>query len=549
LKHPWWQAGVIYQVYPRSFKDASGDGVGDLKGIAERLDYLEWLGVDAVWICPFYPSPMADFGYDVSDHTGVHPVFGALEDFDGLLQGAHERRIRVLLDFVPNHTSDEHPWFRESRSSRTSPKRHWYIWRDSAPDGGPPNNWISMLGGEPAWTFDGGTGQYYLRTFDAKQPDLNWWNPEVREAMHGVMRFWLDRGVDGFRIDVLSFLIKDEHLRDNPEHPDWRPGGPPYRRQLRLYSEDRPEVHEVVREMRAVADAYGHDKVLVGESALPPEKLVAYYGEALDGVHLPFNFGLVLVPEWTPRVLREMVEAYEAALPVGAWPNWFLGNHDGPRIAGRVGAAQARIAQMLLLTLRGTPTCYYGDEIGMQDVPIPEHLVVDPQGKRSPGHGRDPARTPMQWDAAPNAGFCREGVEPWLPVAADHPRVNVEAQRSDPRSMLALFRRLISLRRRFPALSVGSYRSVETGKEAVFAYLREDGSERGGDVAEQRLLVALNLGASPQRVHFSEASPTGVVLCSTELDREDHVALDGVELRPNEGVVVLCGDADPGGRE
>jgi len=543
-EHPWWQSGVIYQVYPRSFKDASGDGVGDLKGITQKLDYLEWLGVDAVWICPFYPSPMADFGYDVSDYTGVHPMFGTQEDFDELLLGAHDRGIRVLLDFVPNHTSDEHPWFQGSRSSRTSPQRDWYVWRDPKPDGGPPNNWVSMLGGEPAWTFDEGTGQYYLRTFDTKQPDLNWRNPEVRKAMHGVMRFWLDRGVDGFRIDVLSFLIKDEHLRDNPQHPEWRPGGPPYRRQLRFYSEDRPEVHEVVREMRTVADAYGGDKVLVGESALPPEKLVAYYGEALDGVHLPFNFGLVLVPEWTPEILRGVVEAYEAALPEGAWPNWFLGNHDVPRIAGRVGAARARVAQMLLLTLRGTPTCYYGDEIGMRDVPVPEHLVVDPQGKRSPGHGRDPARTPMQWDATPNAGFCPEGVEPWLPGAEDHAEVNVEAQRGDPRSMLVLFRRMISLRRQFPALAAGSYRSMEAGNEAIFAYLREDRRERGGSRARQRVLVVLNLGASPQWADLSEAGPAGAVLCSTGLDREGGVGLDGMELRPNEGVVLLCEDQD-----
>jgi alpha-glucosidase len=298
----WWQRGVVYQIYLRSFMDASGDGVGDLRGIVSRLDYLQWLGVDAVWISPFYPSPMADFGYDVSDYTGVDPLFGTLSDFDRLLEEAHRRGIRVILDYVPNHTSDEHPWFVASRSSRENPKRDWYLWRDPAPDGAPPNNWQSIFGGGSAWEWDEGTGQYYLHAFDVKQPDLNWRNPEVREAMYGALRCWLDRGVDGFRIDVLHGLIKDDLFRDNPENPDWREGDPPWERQIRLYSEDQPEMLEILREMRAVADSYGGERVLIGELYLPLERMISYYGPDLDGVHLPFNFGLILLEEWeAPR--------------------------------------------------------------------------------------------------------------------------------------------------------------------------------------------------------------------------------------------------------
>ncbi len=531
MRHPWWQAGVIYHVYPRSFKDASGDGVGDLKGITEGLDYLEWLGVDAVWLSPIYPSPMADFGYDITDHCDVDPVFGTLSDFDDLVAEAHRRELRVILDFVPNHTSDEHPWFVESRSSRENPKRDWYVWADPAPDSSPPNNWFSMFGGS-AWEYDEKTSRYYLHTFDVKQPDLNWRNPEVREAMYGVMRFWLERGVDGFRIDVLPFLVKDELLRDNPPNPNWRKGDPPWARQVRIHSEDQPEVHQVIREMRKVADSYGEDRILIGEMYLPFERMAAYYGEKLDGIQLPFNFHLILLEKWNAASVRALVEGYEAALPEGAWPNWVIGNHDVPwRVAGRLGPSGARTAQMLLFTLCGTPICYYGDEIGMRDVKIPKHLARDPQGIRSPGYGRDGVRTPMQWAPGPNAGFCPPGVEPWLPLADDHQEVNVASQSEDPRSMLALFRCLVSLRRRFPALAVGSYRSLEAGDEDIFAYLREH--------EEQRVLVALNFGALPKRVDLSVTGGRGELLCSTRMDRGGTVYLKELKLRPDEGVVIL----------
>ena len=389
----WWQTGVIYQIYPRSFLDSNRDGIGDLPGITSKLDYLQWLGVDALWLSPMYPSPMADFGYDISDYTDVHPLFGTLQDFDTLLEQAHQRNLKVILDYVPNHTSDEHPWFQMSRSSRTNEKRDWYMWRDPSPDGGPPNNWLSNFGGS-AWQFDEQTGQYYLHIFDVKQPDLNWRNPDVRQAMYDVLRFWLDRGVDGFRIDVLSRMLKDEQFRDNPINKDWKEGDPLMYRQLSQYTQDLPEIHEIVQEMRVVADHYD-ERVLIGEIYLPVERVMQYYGEQLDEVHLPFNFQLVTTSTWEAGTIRQIVDTYEAALPSGAWPNWVLGNHDKPRIASRVGREQSRAAQMLLLTLRGTPTCYYGDELGMVNVPVPRELIYDPPGKVNPQYSRDPERSPF----------------------------------------------------------------------------------------------------------------------------------------------------------
>ena len=349
----WWQTGVVYQIYPRSFVDSEGDGTGDLRGVISKLDYLEWLGIDALWLSPIYPSPMADFGYDVSNYTDIHPMFGTLEDFDELVEEAHDRGLKVLLDFVPNHTSDEHPWFVESRSSRKNPKRDWYIWKDAALDGSRPNNWESNFGG-PAWTWDQATGQYYLNSFDPKQADLNWRNPEVREAMYDAMRFWYERGVDGFRIDVLYIVIKDEHLRDDPVNPDWKPGDEPGTQNNRTYSEDRPEVHEVVNEMRELADSYG-ERVLIGEIYLPVERLIDYYGEERDGVHLPFNFQLILLEKWTAESVRQIVDNYEALLPEEGWPNWVLGNHDQSRVASRIGPERARLAQMVLAHAAGNP--------------------------------------------------------------------------------------------------------------------------------------------------------------------------------------------------
>lgn len=519
----WWQKGVIYQAYPRSFMDSDGDGVGDLRGIRERLDYLVWLGVDALWLSPIFPSPMADFGYDVSDYRGVHPLFGSMHDFDLLLEAAHERGLKLILDLVPNHTSDEHPWFRESRSSRDNPKRDWYIWKDPEPGGGLPNNWLSVFGG-PAWTFDEATSQYYYHAFLRKQPDLNWRNPEVEQAMFDVMRFWLNKGVDGFRIDVLWHLIKDDEFRDNPRNPNHDPADLPYNSLLPTFSTDQPEVHDIVEKMRSVADEYD-ERLLIGEIYLPIDKLVVYYGEDQQGVHLPFNFHLISLP-WKADRIDAAISEYEGSLPDEGWPNWVLGNHDKSRVASRIGRAQTRIAAMLLLTLRGTPTMYYGDEIGMSDVDIPPERVQDPQAKNL-GHrlGRDPQRTPMHWDTTEHAGFT--SGTPWLPLADNHRHENVETQREDPMSLLSLYRRLLALRRSEPALAVGSYEPVEVGGDVV-AFVRR--------YEDHRWLVALNLSGDAQTIFLKNRS--GEVRLSSSLDREGDRVFDAVSLRGNEGIIV-----------
>jgi alpha-glucosidase len=523
----WWKRGIIYQVYPRSFQDANGDGIGDLPGIMQRLDYLEWLGVEALWISPIYPSPMADFGYDVADYCGIDPIFGTLADFDALLANAHRRGLRVILDFVPNHTSDQHPWFLESRASRNNPKRNWYIWRDPKPDGGPPNNWISNFGGS-AWQFDAATGQYFYHAFLREQPDLNWRNPEVREAMYDVLRFWMDRGVDGFRIDVMWHLIKDGKLRDNPPNPAYVPTQAEIERLLQVYSADQPEVLEVVTEMRAVLEEYD-DRVLIGEIYLPLERLVAYYGHDLSGAHLPFNFQL-LQTAWNAPSLHSVIVEYEKAIPAGGWPNWVLGNHDKPRIASRVGEAQAAVAAILLLTLRGTPTLYYGDEIGMRQVPIPPEAVQDPWEKNEPGLGfnRDQQRTPMQWDASPNAGFTKG--RPWLPLSADYEAINVAALREQPRSILVLYRRLIELRQSRPALYRGDYNETVIDPH-VLSYLRTAEGERIG--------VLLNLSRSELTLSLPD-SFGGSILLSTLQDRDGERADHEFRLRADEGVVIDC---------
>ena len=528
---PWWQSAIIYQIYPRSFQDSGQDGVGDLLGITRRLPYFVELGIDAIWISPIFPSPMADFGYDISDYTGIAPLFGTLKQFDALLAAAHALGIRVLLDLVPNHTSDRHPWFIESRASRSNAKREWYIWRDPAPDGGPPNNWLSEFGGS-AWTLEPDTGQYYYHAFLAAQPDLNWRNAEVRAAIYDVMRFWLRRGVDGFRVDVIWHLLKDDAFRDNPENPHFKPGQPPHRRVIPLYSADLPGVHTIVAGLRAVIDEFP-DRLLIGEIYLPIERLVAYYGEDLRGLHLPFNFAL-LETQWNARAVAQLVSEYEAALPPGGWPNWVLGNHDRPRIASRVGRAQARVAAMLLLTLRGTPTLYYGDEIGMIQVEIPPERICDPFEKNVPGLGlgRDGARTPMQWDSEPHAGFSH--AAPWLPLALDAAVWNVANERDDAASPFNLYRNLIAVRRAHPALQTGSYRPIEARGDLML-FVRE--------AAEERVLVALNFGSA--RFPILGNGLQGCVLLSTGHNRRGEIIKDEIVLNPNEGLLIeLMGDAE-----
>ena len=524
----WWREAVFYQIYPRSFADSDGDGIGDLQGIIGRLDHLrgtpDSLGVDAVWLSPTFPSPQADFGYDVSDFTDVDPIFGALADMDALISACHERGLRLLLDLVACHTSDQHPWFLASRSSRDNPHRDWYIWADPAPGGGPPNNWTAVFGGA-AWKLDASTGQYYLHSFYPEQPQLNWRNPSVARAMHDAMRFWFERGVDGFRVDAIQAAVKDPLLRDNPpagpRDPRFPEPNPEFGSQEHLWDLSRPEVHEVVRGLRRVADDYG--AVLVGEVYAPVERLGAYFGvPGADGFQLAFNFELLLSP-WDAKALTVAIERSEALHPAGSWPTYALSNHDQVRHATRYGSEAAPLAAFLLLTLRGTPFLYAGEEIGMRDAPASSGGAHDRAG-------RDGQRTPMQWDASPNGSFT-DG-DPWLPLVDPEER-NVAAQRTDDDSLLALYRRLIAVRRASPALLRGEHRSILGLADGVIAYLRE------GD--GQRVVVALNTSPEPRRIDLSRFGTHADVLVGTLRGREgDAVALAGVDLAPLEGVALMA---------
>ena len=503
--------------------------MGDLAGIRAHLPYLRELGVDALWLSPIFVSPMRDFGYDIADYRAIDPLFGTMADFDLLLQEAHGCGLKLLLDLVPNHTSDQHPWFKASRSSRDDPKRDWYIWKDPVrgSDGShhPPNNWISNFGGS-AWEWDEATGQYYYHAFLASQPDLNWRNPDVRAAMFDVMRFWLDKGVDGFRVDVIWHLIKDDQFRDNPPNPAYSPDEPEIHRTLQVHSADQPEIHRVIAQMREVMHEYD-ERLLIGEIYLPLERLMHYYGEEGTGVHLPFNFQLIQCP-WRAERVAEIVDEYEAALPPGGWPNWVLSNHDQPRIAARTGERQAAIAAMLLLTLRGTPTIYYGDELAIADVAIPPDRVQDPWARQEPGtsFNRDRARTPMQWSAEPHAGFSV--VEPWLPLTDDWPDRNVAAQRGRPGSLLSLYTALLRLRRSHAVLRTGAYRRIEAGED-IFAYERGEGAHR--------LAILLNFAAQPRTASLPEAYRGGAILLSSDPARSG-AADDPFRLGADEGVIV-----------
>ncbi len=530
---PWWQRATIYQIYPRSFKDTNGDGIGDLNGILEKLDYLEELGIQAIWLSPFYPSPMADFGYDVSDYCDVDPLFGDLATFDALLDAAHLRSIKVIIDWVPNHTSDQHPWFIEARSGRDNPKRDWYIWRDPKPDGSEPNNWGSLFGG-PAWTLDRLTGQYYLHQFVKEQPELNWRNPGLRAAMLDTLRFWLKRGVDGFRMDVVGLIIKDKQLRDNPPDPGASadlPANDLFGRQLHVYNDDQDEVHAVIREIRKVLDEFD-DRCGIGELFGELPRWVRYYGERGDELQLPFNFRLIYKP-WQAGAIRRSVDKMEAALPDFAWPNYVLGNHDQPRLASRLGGQpQARLAAMLLLTLRGTPTLYYGDELGLENGIIPPEKIQDPVGKNlGPARTRDVERTPMQWSSEPYAGFS--SLEPWLPVSADYATRNVASQAKDTKSILNLYRQLLHLRRETPALYRGRYETLDAGASDCFIFLRE--FEGSG------CIILLNFSAEAHQVTLPKGM-RGKILLSTYLDRPGErirkETFNGLTLRAHEGLIL-----------
>jgi alpha-glucosidase len=476
----WWQRGAIYQIYPRSFADSSGDGVGDLRGIASRLDHLSELAVEAIWLSPFFRSPMADFGYDVSDYRDVDPIFGTLEDFDQLVAECHARAIRVVIDWVPNHTSDQHEWF---QASREGSKRDWYVWRDE------PNDWTSQFKAVgPAWTHDERSGQWYLHSFMREQPDLNWDNPEVEAAMHDVIRFWFDRGVDGLRLDAIHKIAKDPLLRDHAGAP-------------RRHDEDWETIHERLRGIRRVVDEY-EDRMVVGEVALQDLHRIVGYLESGDQLHLAHNFVFVELP-WDADAFRTSIDDFEALADRTAWPAWFLENHDKPRVASRFGPGPARAAAVMLYALRGTPFVYQGQELGLPDTEIPPDRVVDVDG-------RDPERTPIPWEPGPGAGFTTG--EPWLPI---DDAFNAREQAADPRSSLSLFRRAAALRRELPELQGGSQRTVEAGPD-VLAWLRDE-----------RIYVAVNFAGERRPL-----DARGTLLLSSDPDGA------GDALAPHEAVIV-----------
>jgi alpha-glucosidase len=531
----WYRRAVLYHIYPLSFSDDNGDGFGDLRGIIRHIDYLhgnndndESLGVSAIWLSPIYLSPWADWGYDVADHKMIDPRFGTMQDFDNLLAQVHGRGMKLLMDYVPNHTSIEHQWFKKSRSQRQNDKRDWYIWADPSDDGGPPNNWLSSFGG-PAWTYDENSRQYYMHTFLPEQPDLNWRNPLVREAMLDVLQFWLDKGVDGFRADAVLGLLKDEQLRDDPPNPNFRPGiSDPADEFLRIHSAGQRELNATIGSFCDVL-AKKQGTYLLSEAYLNIPGLQHLYEACkTHPIHAPFNFNLMSL-NWGARSYREFIDSYELALGPNDWPNYVLGNHDRHRLATRIGQERARLLGLMQLTLRGLPVVYYGEELGLYDTKVQASEVRDPWELRVPGHGlgRDGARGPMPWSDEIGAGFTTNN--PWLPVARDHEQLNVDAERRDPESSLNLYRHLIQIRNNSPALMDGIYRSIEVNNPYIYAFVRE--------TEVQKFLIVLNFDQHHAKCTLH--GPVGNWVIGTHLvDGDGLVPIDNtITLAPYEGRV------------
>jgi len=522
----------MYQIYPRSFYDTNNDGIGDLPGIIKKLDYLndgteKSLGVEAIWLSPIYRSPQVDFGYDVANYNDIDPIFGTLSDFDRLVEEAHARGMKVIMDFVPNHTSIEHPWFAESRASKDSVKRDWYIWRDPKPNGGPPNNWLSVFGG-PAWELDKQTGQYYLHSFFREQPDLNWRNEEVRKEMLNVLEFWLHRGVDGFRTDSIHHLTKDSKFRDDPPNPNYKPGNSdPYDALLHIHSLGYDEPLDNINAMCEILGLHDN-KFLVSEAYLDIPEMTRLYGACQNNLHAPFNFNLMTMP-WSALKFREFIDKFETSLLQDDWPTYVMGNHDRLRIATRLGQSRAKLIAMLLLTLRGMPLIYYGDELGMECVDISPEKILDPFEKNVPGmnFGRDPERTPMQWSGATHAGFSKRN--PWLPVEKEFKKRNVTGESRSSKSTFNLYRKLIWFRKSSKALLRGKYQSFDCGNQDIFSYKRT--------VEDEEVTVFLNFSGQDQKLNYALA---GVKLvCNTDSETRANEDFKSAELilKPYEGYV------------
>jgi alpha-glucosidase len=567
---PWWQTAVFYQIYPRSFFDSSGDGIGDLAGILSKLDYLEHLGIDAIWLSPHYPSPQHDCGYDISNYTNVAPEYGTLDDFKDLLIGAHRRSIRIVLDLVLNHTSDQHPWFVESRQSKDSPKRDWYIWRDGV-NGNPPNNWNSTFGG-PAWELDPKTGQYYYHYFFKQQPDLNWRNPSVKNAMYSAIRFWLDMGVDGFRLDAIGTIFENPSLKNHSarisfsqlfKHSEFAKSRVEKRlihqlwRKMFKHQVEQPGVHELMQELRQLVDEY-HDRVLVGET-----DDIAYHGDGKNELHLVYNFPLKNTEKLTPHKIRQNQKTRLRTLmsiEKGGWPCNTLGNHDSPRVYNHFGDGQhdnqlARLSLALMLTLQGTPFLYYGEEIGMTDYALEDisqfrdllgvwyyeaqilELGLSPESalKGAINTSRDKCRTPMQWSNTMNAGFSSSGAKTWLPVNPNYARgINTDEQEKDPDSLLNFYRRLLRIRRQSPALNGGDYTPIMTSSKNLLTFLRS--------TPQQKVLVCLNYSSKRSFVRYS-ISNSAKILFSSDIrvlgfDQKEANIKMPIRINPFEAVIL-----------
>jgi alpha-glucosidase len=521
----WWQGGVFYQIYPRSFADSNADGAGDLRGIIGKLDYLAQLGIAGIWLSPVTVSPNRDWGYDVSDYCDIDPDFGTLDDLDDLVREGARHGIRILLDLVPNHTSDQHPWFVDALGGKDAEHRDWYVWSDPKPDGGPPNNWVSIFGGS-AWEMDEPSGQYYLHNFEAQQPDLNWWSDDVRGAFDDIVRFWWDRGVAGFRIDVCNMMIKDAELRDNPPATENDPLDQQLMGIRAVYNSDRPEAHDILQGWRRISETYETGRLLIGETNVEQlPTLMEFYGTGRNELHGGFNF-VFINAALEAAAMRTIVEEVESLIPAGAWPIWTGSNHDVSRLATRWAGGdptKVRCALLILLTLRGTPFLYQGDEIGLTDGPIEQSELHDAVGIRFWPYykGRDPERTPMPWSNIPGGGFSEPGVTPWLPMT-DPSQCNVAEQEGGPDSILAFTRRVIALRTGSDDLAVGSYRSL-TSPEGTWVFAR------GEDT-----VVAVNMSDSEQSI----GDVAGRVTVATSRPLEGTAVGGAVALAPWSGVVI-----------
>lgn len=524
----WPEKAVIYQIYPRSFKDSNGDGIGDIQGIIQKLDYLVDLGIDAIWISPMYTSPMKDFGYDVSDYCNIEPMFGTLRDFDELIKKAHKRGIKIIMDFIPSHTSSHHPWFLESKSSKDNPKRDWYIWKDPKEDGTVPNNWLSVFGGS-RWQYDEHTKQYYLHTFLVDQPDLNWRNQEVQQAMFDVLHFWLKKGVDGFRVDAFDHMFKDALFRDEPQNPKYKEGmEDPFESQLHIRTTQQAELYDMIKKFNEIVSEYEGDKFIVTESYVDLSALVKLY-QAGTKHHAPFNFQFISL-SWDAKIYRDFINEFDKQVGAHYLPTYVLGNHDRSRVASRIGQRGARAAALLQLTLRGVPTIYNGEEIGMEDSIIPEDKIQDPFEKNVPGMGlgRDPERTPMQWTSKQYSGFSE--VETWLPIPKTAKEINVDVENNDPRSMLQLYKTLLQIRKTSNPLLFGKYTSIDLENDHIFAYVRQ--------FEKEKLAIVLNFSNEQQTVTLPYEHAE--IMINTFLDHTSgqKIPLKDFFLRPHEGYLL-----------